>query len=103
MELPEGKKVLIFCFNVLLKGGGNGTAASARSIDDAVEDMRPLMLLVFYFIDKVGEPLCNFIQRNYTVTLSIALKILLRASFQVPFGWLAELQLPFEKRREAVY
>ena len=49
MELPEGKKVLIFCFNVLLKSNGG----SARSIDDAVEDMRPLMLLVFYFVDKV--------------------------------------------------
>ena len=49
MELPEGKKVLIFCFNVLLKNGGGST----RSIDDAVEDMRPLMLLVFYFVDKV--------------------------------------------------
>ena len=49
VELPEGKKVLIFCFNVLLKSNGG----SARSIDDAVEDMRPLMLLVFYFVDKV--------------------------------------------------
>ena len=51
MELPEGKKVLIFCFNVLLKNSGG----SARSIDDAVEDMRPLMLLVFYFVDKVRK------------------------------------------------
>ena len=51
VELPEGKKVLIFCFNVLLKNSGG----SARSIDDAVEDMRPLMLLVFYFVDKVRK------------------------------------------------
>ena len=49
VDLPEGKKVLIFCFNVLLKG----EKGSARSIEDAVEDMRPLMLLVFYFVDKV--------------------------------------------------
>ena len=53
VELPEGKKVLIFCFNVLLKGG-NGGGSGVRSIDDAVEDMRPLVLLVFYFVDKVS-------------------------------------------------
>ena len=56
VELPEGKKVLIFCFNVLLKSNGG----SARSIDDAVEDMRPLMLLVFYFVDKVRRKTVDF-------------------------------------------
>ena len=31
---------------------------------------------------------------DYTVTLSIAHKVLLPASLQVPFDWLGELQLP---------
>ena len=46
MELPEGKKVLIFTFNMTgLK--------NKMSIDDSAEAMKPLMLLVFYFMDKV--------------------------------------------------
>ena len=31
----------------------------------------------------------------HTVTLSIAHKVLLYVSLQVPFGWVAELHLPF--------
>ena len=45
IEPPEGKKVLIFAFNILLKG--------SASVEEAVENMRPLLLLVFYFIDKI--------------------------------------------------
>ena len=33
----------------------------------------------------------------YTVTLSITQKVLLHVSLQVPYGWLAELQLPFSQ------
>ena len=36
----------------------------------------------------------------YTVTLSIRHKVLLHASLQVPFGWLAELQLPSSRGKE---
>merc|ERR1712038_777608 len=45
-ELPEGKKVLIFTFNI-------SGLKDKMSIDDSVETMKPLMLLVLYFIDKV--------------------------------------------------
>ncbi len=45
-ELPEGKKVLIFTFNIA------GLKAK-RPVDESVESMKPLMLLVFYFMDKV--------------------------------------------------
>ena len=45
-ELPEGKKVLIFTFNLAQKNGG-------VPIEEAVDDMKPLMLLVFYFMDKI--------------------------------------------------
>ena len=45
-ELPEGKKVLIFTFNI-------SGLKEKKSIDDSVEIMKPLMLLVLYFIDKV--------------------------------------------------
>ena len=44
-DLPEGKKVLIFTFNLVQKNG--------VPIEEAVEDMKPLMLLVFYFMDKI--------------------------------------------------
>ena len=45
-ELPEGKKMLIFTFNISgLKGN--------RSIDESTEAMKPFMMLVFYFIEKV--------------------------------------------------
>ncbi len=44
-ELPEGRKVLIFTFNMVMKKG--------VPVDEAVEEMRPLMLLVFYFMDKI--------------------------------------------------
>ena len=43
-ELPEGQKVLLFTFNVVLKDS---------TIEEAVDNMRPLMLLVFYFVDKI--------------------------------------------------
>merc|ERR1712110_318037 len=45
-ELPEGKKVLIFTFNMT-------GIKEKQSIDDSTEAMKPLMLLVLYFIDKV--------------------------------------------------
>lgn len=46
-DLPEGKKVLIFTFNMpTIKGG-------SQSCEEAMEAMKPLMLLVFYFMDKV--------------------------------------------------
>ena len=47
-ELPEGKKVLIFTFNI-------SGLKDKMSIDDSVETMKPLMLLVLYFIDKVSD------------------------------------------------
>merc|ERR1711963_853415 len=42
-ELPEGKKVLIFTFNIT-------GIKEKQSIDDSTEAMKPLMLLVLYFI-----------------------------------------------------
>ena len=45
-ELPEGKKVLIFTFNIT-------GIRDKQSVDDSAEAMKPLMLLVLYFIDKV--------------------------------------------------
>ena len=51
------------------------------------------------FVDKVGsfinELHAGKLPAHYTVTLSITHKVLLHASLQVPFGWLAELQLSF--------
>jgi len=43
-ELPQGKKVLIFVFNLLTKD---------RSLEEAIEETKPLMQLVFYCLDKV--------------------------------------------------
>jgi len=45
-ELPEPRKVLIFTFNI------NGIKEKL-SVDESVEAMKPLMLLVLYFIDKI--------------------------------------------------
>ena len=45
-DLPESRKALIFTFNIT---GMN----SKKSIDDSAEDLKPLMLLVLYFIDKI--------------------------------------------------
>jgi len=44
LELPIGKQVLIFVFNILNKD---------KTMEEAIEDMKPLMLLVFYCLDKV--------------------------------------------------
>jgi len=44
MELPKGKQVLIFVFNLITKD---------RNLEEAIEETKPLMQLVFYFIDKV--------------------------------------------------
>jgi len=44
LELPVGKQVLIFVFNILNKD---------KTMEEAIEDMKPLMLLVFYCLDKV--------------------------------------------------
>lgn len=46
LDLPEGKKVLIFTFNV-------PKVKSNSNIDETMESLKPLMLLVFYFMDKV--------------------------------------------------
>ncbi len=43
-ELTEGKKVLIFTFNIIVKN---------EPLEDAMENMKHLMLLVFYLMDKV--------------------------------------------------
>ena len=45
-DLPECRKALIFTFNIT---GMN----AKKSIEDSVEDLKPLMLLVLYFIDKI--------------------------------------------------
>merc|ERR1712004_30611 len=45
-DLPESRKALIFTFNIT---GMN----AKKSIEDSVEDLKPLMLLVLYFIDKI--------------------------------------------------
>merc|ERR1719400_1503665 len=44
LELPQGKQVLIFVFNLLTKD---------KTLEDAVEETKPLMQLVFYCLDKV--------------------------------------------------
>lgn len=44
LELPQGKQVLIFVFNLLTKD---------RTLEQAIEDTKPLMQLVFYCLDKV--------------------------------------------------
>lgn len=44
LELPQGKQVLIFVFNLLTKD---------KSLEQAIEDTKPLMQLVFYCLDKV--------------------------------------------------
>merc|ERR1712112_162761 len=44
LELPQGKQVLIFVFNLLTKD---------KSLEDAIEDTKPMMQLVFYCLDKV--------------------------------------------------
>jgi len=44
LELPQGKNVLIFVFNILAKD---------RPLEEAIEDTKPLMMLVFYCLDKV--------------------------------------------------
>ena len=51
------------------------------------------------FHDHTPHPLVSYMlglnsTQLYTVRLSIAHKVLLHASLQVPFGWLAELRLP---------
>jgi len=46
LELPQGKNVLIFVFNILAKD---------RPLEEAIEDTKPLMLLVFYCLDKVKK------------------------------------------------
>ena len=45
LELPQGKKVLIFVFNILQ--GKN------KTMEEAIEETKPLMQLVFYCLDKV--------------------------------------------------
>merc|ERR550519_502416 len=44
LELPQGKNVLIFVFNILAKD---------KTLEEAIEETKPLMLLVFYCLDKV--------------------------------------------------
>merc|ERR1719384_1343240 len=45
-NFQKGKKALIFTFNI-------SGLKEKKTIDDSVETMKPLMLLVLYFIDKV--------------------------------------------------
>lgn len=45
---PDSKKVLIFNFNVVLKKN-NRTA----SLEETMENLKPMMMLVFYFMDKI--------------------------------------------------
>ena len=45
LELPQGKKVLIFVFNIL--------HGKAKTLEEAIEDTKPMMQLVFYCLDKV--------------------------------------------------
>jgi hypothetical protein len=44
MKLPDTKKVLMFGFNIPLKG---------KPVHEAMDQMRPLLQLVFYCMDKV--------------------------------------------------
>merc|ERR1712020_482828 len=44
LELPQGKQVLIFVFNLLTKD---------KTLEQAIEETKPLMQLVFYCMDKV--------------------------------------------------
>jgi hypothetical protein len=43
-KLPDTKKVLMFGFNIPVKG---------KPISEAMDQMRPLLQLVFYCVDKV--------------------------------------------------
>jgi len=45
LELPQGNKVLIFVFNLL--------HGKTKSLEEAIEESKPLMQLVFYCLDKV--------------------------------------------------
>jgi hypothetical protein len=44
MKLPDTKKVLMFGFNIPLKG---------KPVQEAMDQMLPLLHLVFYCMDKV--------------------------------------------------
>ena len=46
MELPTGKKVLIFTFNL-------DTTTKGILPEDTAEAIKPMMMLVFYFIEKI--------------------------------------------------
>ena len=45
LELPQGNKVLIFVFNLL--------HGKTKTLEEAIEETKPLMQLVFYCLDKV--------------------------------------------------
>ena len=45
LELPQGKQVLIFVFNIL--------TGKDKTLDEAIDETMPLMQLVFYCLDKV--------------------------------------------------
>jgi len=45
LELPQGKKVLIFVFNI--------QHGKTKTLEEAIEDTKPMMQLVFYCLDKV--------------------------------------------------
>lgn len=46
LKLPDVQKVLLFGFNVPVKG---------RPIQEAMEQLKPLMIMVFYCMDKVKK------------------------------------------------
>merc|ERR1712013_963586 len=44
LELPQGKQVLIFVFNIM--------TSKDKCLEEAIEETKPLMQLVFYCLDK---------------------------------------------------
>lgn len=46
LKLPDVQKVLLFGFNVPVKG---------RPIQEAMEQLKPLMVMIFYCMDKVKK------------------------------------------------
>merc|ERR1712234_11209 len=45
LELPQGKHVLIFVFNIM--------TGKDKTLEEAIEETKPMMQLVFYCLDKV--------------------------------------------------
>merc|ERR1711983_115853 len=56
LELPQGKHVLIFVFNIM--------TGKDKSLDEAIEETKPLMQLVFYCLDKVKRYKLSRVRRR---------------------------------------